>query len=161
VLREGDITAPLVAFNLSTLVASAGTPEWPDLVGRILLIEEMACPISRFERSLRQLERIGVFDQIEALLVGKPEDPNAEGAPFDRDELLKEILGDRLSKLPVMTEVDCGHTVPMITLPQEVRVRAHWYQIPPCSSSSRRGWKQAGIPRANCIPAHFESEFQP
>ena len=146
VLRVGDITAPLVAFNLSTLVASAGTPEWPDLVGRILLIEEMACPMSRFERSLRQLERIGVFDQIEALLVGKPEDPNAEGAPFDRDELLKEILGDRLSKLPVMTEVDCGHTVPMITLPQEVRVRARLVSDSPVLEFLEAGVETGGNP---------------
>jgi muramoyltetrapeptide carboxypeptidase len=80
--------------------------------------------MSRFERSLRQLERIGVFDQICGLMLGKPEDPTDEGAPFDRDDLLKEILGRRLGDFPVMSEVDCGHTVPMITIPQEVRVRA-------------------------------------
>jgi muramoyltetrapeptide carboxypeptidase LdcA involved in peptidoglycan recycling len=80
------------------------------------------------------------------LLVGKPEDPNAEGAPFDRDELLKEILGDRLSKLPVMTEVDCGHTVPMITLPQEVRVRARLVSDSPVLEFLEAGVETGGNP---------------
>lgn len=123
VLSEGEATGPILAVNLNTLVSCAGTPEWPDLDGRILLLEEMTCPMSRFERSLRQLDRIGAFDQIGGLLVGKPEEPNNEGAPFDRDDLLKEILGNRLSIYPVMTDVDCGHTVPMITIPQEVQAR--------------------------------------
>jgi len=120
VLVEGEATGPLVALNLNTLVASAGTPEWPEFSGRLLLIEEMFCPMSRFERSLRQLERIGVFDQIAGLLVGKPEKPDAEGAPFDRDALLLEVLGPRVGRYPIVTEVDVSHTVPMHTVPQEV-----------------------------------------
>jgi muramoyltetrapeptide carboxypeptidase LdcA involved in peptidoglycan recycling len=121
VLVPGEATGPVLAVNLNTLVASAGTPEWPELKGRLLLIEEMFCPMSRFERSLRQLDRIGVWDEIAGLLVGKPEKPDAEGAPFDRDALLLEVLGARAGRFPVVTEVDVSHTVPMHTIPQEVQ----------------------------------------
>ncbi len=123
VLSRGFCEGPILACNLNTLVSSAGTPEWPDLRGRILLVEEMDCPMSRFERSLRQLERIGVFDEVAGLLVGKPEVPDAQGAPFDRDQLLAEVLGDRLGAFPIVTDVDCGHTVPMLTVPQELATR--------------------------------------
>jgi muramoyltetrapeptide carboxypeptidase len=123
VLVPEDTRGPLVAFNLNTLVASAGTPEWPDLEGRILLLEEMDCPMSRFERSLRQLERMGVFAQINGLILGKPEAPDPQGAPFTRDDLLEEVLGGLFGRFPIVVDVDCGHTLPMLTVPQEILSR--------------------------------------
>ncbi len=120
VLNKGSIKAEIVVANLNTLVSSAGTSYFPDIEGKILLIEEMSAPYSREERSLRQLQLMGVFDKIVGLIMGKPEVPDTEGAPFSLDELLSEVIGPR--SYPIVTEFDCSHTVPMHTIGQRCQV---------------------------------------
>lgn len=115
-LRPGTVTAPIIVANLNTLCTAAGTDYFPDLTGKILIIEDAAAPLAEEERALRQLELMGVFGQIAGLIVGKPEFYNQQAAPFGLDELLLEIIGQR--EYPVVTEFDCSHTVPMLTLAQ-------------------------------------------
>jgi muramoyltetrapeptide carboxypeptidase len=67
------------------------------------------------------LSLIGVFDEIAGLIIGKPEFYDQQSARFGYDELFKEVLGER--KYPVISNFDCGHTVPMLTVPRYSRVR--------------------------------------
>lgn len=120
VLSSGAVTAPIAAFNFNTLLSAAGTPYWPDLKGRLLLIEDMDAPLTRTERGLRQLMFMGVFDQIAGLLVGKPEFYDQQGAPFGYDDLFMEVIGPR--PYPIVSQFDCGHTLPMLSIPQLVNV---------------------------------------
>ncbi len=120
-LNPGMAEAPILAANLNTLMSSAGTAYWPDLESKILLLEDAEAPMGRTERSLQQLKFIGVFDQIAGLLIGKPEIFSQEGAPFGYEALFKEILGPR--NYPIVSNFDCGHTVPMISIPQLSKVR--------------------------------------
>jgi len=120
-LSPGRTTAPLICANLNTLVALAGTGFFPDLTGHVLLIEEMAAPFSRYERNLRQLQLMGVFERLSGLIVGKAELPDPEGAPFTADDLLREVVGD--VGYPVVVDMDVGHTHPSITLAQGTMVR--------------------------------------
>ena len=121
ILNKGEVEAPIVVANLNTLVSIAGTRYFPDLKNCILLIEEMAAPFSREERSLRQLDLMGVFDEIKGLIIGKPEWPDSEGAPFSLDELILEIVGKR--DYPIISEFDCSHTVPMHSIGQKSLTR--------------------------------------
>jgi muramoyltetrapeptide carboxypeptidase LdcA involved in peptidoglycan recycling len=121
VLSPGKVEAPILALNLNTLMSAAGTPYWPDLSGRILLLEDMEAPMGRTERSLRQLSLMGAFDQISGLIIGKPERYLPEGAPFGYDEIWKEVVGPR--NYPIVSNFDCSHTVPMISIPQLASVR--------------------------------------
>ena len=120
-LNAGSVEAPILAFNLNTMMSSAGTTYWPDFAGKILLIEDMEAPLARTERTLRQLKFTGVFDQIVGLIIGKPEFYNQEGAPFDYDDLFREVVGPR--SYPIISNFDCSHTVPMISIPQLSPVR--------------------------------------
>jgi muramoyltetrapeptide carboxypeptidase len=120
VLLPGRASGELVVANLNTLVAAAGTPYFPSVDGVILLIEEMSAPLALEERSLRQLERMGVFDRIAGLIVGRPEFYDQLGAPFGYDEIILEIVGDR--GYPIVVDVDCGHTVPMLTLAERTPI---------------------------------------
>ncbi|EQC43458.1 LD-carboxypeptidase [Bacteriovorax sp. Seq25_V] len=120
VLNSGEVEGEIVVANLNTLMSSAGTDYFPDIEGKILLIEEMSAPWSKEERSLRQLQIMGVFDKITGLVMGKVEMPNNEGAPFDLNELLLEIIGKR--PYPVISEFDCSHTIPMHTIGERCRV---------------------------------------
>ena len=76
---------------------------------------------SRNERHLRQLKFMGVFDQIKGLIVGKPEVYDQEKAPFDYDDLIIEIIGPR--DYPIISNFDCSHTVPMISLVQQTPMK--------------------------------------
>lgn len=120
VLNSGDVTGEIVVANLNTLMSAAGTNYFPELKDKVLLIEEMSAPWSREERSFRQLQLMGVFEQISGLIMGKPEMPNDEGAPFSLDELLMEVVGKRA--YPIVSEFDCSHTVPMHTLGMRAKI---------------------------------------
>lgn len=121
VMSEGEAEGEIVVANLNTLLTAAGTPYFPALEGRILLIEEMAAPFSGLERNLRQLERMGVLEKIKGLLIGRPENPDSQGASFTIAELYEEVIGSR--PYPVAYHVDCSHTVPMHSIGQHSRVR--------------------------------------
>ncbi len=64
---------------------------------------------------------MSVFEAIEGLILGKPEVLQSSGAPFTHHALVLEIVGDQ-SDSPIITEFDCSHTHPMLTLAQGVRV---------------------------------------
>ena len=121
VLCAGHAEAPILALNLNTMLSAAGTPYWPDFGGKILLIEDMEALMSRTERGLRQLEYNGVFEEIAGLIIGKPEVFDQQGAPFGYDELFYEIVGQR--PYPIVSNFDCSHTLPMISVPQLAPVR--------------------------------------
>jgi muramoyltetrapeptide carboxypeptidase len=116
VLQKGSVEAPILALNLNTILSAAGTKYWPDFRGKILMIEDMDAPHGRNERSFRQLSLCGVFDEIAGLIISKPESYDQATEPFTYDELLMEVLGPR--SYPVISNFDCGHHVPMITIPQ-------------------------------------------
>ncbi len=124
-LNPGSAQGHLIVANLNTLLTAAGTDYFPSLEGKILLIEEMDAPLSEEERNLRHLERLGVFDVISGLIVSKPERYDQQGAPFDYDDLVLELVGGG-RKYPIVTQFDCGHANPMMTLAEmsEVSIEA-------------------------------------
>jgi muramoyltetrapeptide carboxypeptidase LdcA involved in peptidoglycan recycling len=121
VLNPGTAQAPIVVCNFNTLMSSAGTSYWPDLEGKILLLEDMEAPFARTERHLRQLQLMGVFEKITGLIIGKPEFHNPSEAPFSYDDLFMEVIGKR--NYPIISNFDCSHTVPMISIMQLSQVK--------------------------------------
>lgn len=117
VVNEGQAYGSAFACNLNTLLSLAGTPYWPDLKNRILFLEQMNVSLSQEERQLNQLKLLGVFDEIKALVISRPENYNDEGSPLSYVQLLSEITAGKLN-YPVIVNFDCGHTVPMLTIPQ-------------------------------------------
>jgi muramoyltetrapeptide carboxypeptidase len=109
-----------VIANLATLCRNAGTPHFPELGGTILLLEEMDAPLNREEANLRQLHLTGAFEDLAGLIVGKPENFDAQGASFGYDDLIQEVVGRRA--YPIISNFDCSHSHPMITLAQRTRV---------------------------------------
>jgi muramoyltetrapeptide carboxypeptidase LdcA involved in peptidoglycan recycling len=117
-IQPGQANGPSLAANVNTLVGLAGTKYIPPPGGRIIFLEEMNCPLSRFERNLMQLKLMGFFDGINGIVLSKPEIYDNEGAPFDEASLLVEILDNK--KIPVIGRFDNGHTHPMLSVPQGI-----------------------------------------
>ncbi len=119
-LKHGRVSAPLVCVNLSTVLAIAGTPYFPDLNGAILLIEDMEVSLSMFERRLMHLKLLGVFEGIKGLIFSKIEFPEKDLAYEAYESVLEEICA--AYTFPIVSNFDCGHTVPMISFCQGASV---------------------------------------
>jgi muramoyltetrapeptide carboxypeptidase len=95
----------------------------PDLKGKILFIEDDADEGSTlvWDRQMTQLRQIGVFDEIEGLVIGRPE----IGCGFTKKDSLEMIVKEATKDydFPIISEVDFGHTDPMITIPIGIKCR--------------------------------------
>lgn len=122
-VRPGAAEGPLVAGCLETVCWHLlGTQWWPDLHDCILLLEtsEEAPSPGHVDAYLTDLEQAGVFDQISALLIGRPMYYSDE----DKALLWKVVEGrTRAAGIPVLANVDASHTDPMLTLPMGARAR--------------------------------------
>ncbi len=120
-VREGSSSGRLIGGHLGTLLCLAGTKYWPNLKDHILFIEtdEEDVGATNVLRQLRHLEQLGVFNEISGLLVGRiPETLGLKGE-LCIESLLEEYI-DR-DDLPVVTQMDFGHTNPIATIPVGVK----------------------------------------
>jgi muramoyltetrapeptide carboxypeptidase len=112
----GVTRGPLAGGNIETINMLVGTPYLPNFAGCLLFLEatESEAYLPRLERSLIHLETAGVFKQIRGLLFGRCPDSKPYGNRTLEGLLLE--FGRKLS-VPVVMDVDCGHTDPKMTLP--------------------------------------------
>ena len=125
-VTRGAAEGPALVVNLNTLRSNAGTPEMPDLDGTVLFIEEMTTSPTQAERAFRHLAALGVFSKIAGLVWGRVEHWSDEGCAIPVEELLLEAIRGELRReptFPIVTDFDCCHTTPMLTLAQGVRTR--------------------------------------
>ncbi|MCK4703790.1 LD-carboxypeptidase, partial [Candidatus Bathyarchaeota archaeon] len=117
IIRDGVARGRLAGGHLGTLLLLAGTEYWPEMSGAILFVEsdEEDGPPINVLRQFRQLRHLGVFEEIEALLVGRI--PGCVGLKGDLS--LPLLVEDVLEgvEIPVVAGLDFGHTNPIMTLP--------------------------------------------
>ncbi|OQA37238.1 MAG: Microcin C7 self-immunity protein MccF [Parcubacteria group bacterium ADurb.Bin326] len=115
IIFSGKASGRLVPTNLNTLCKLIGTPYMPDLEGAILFLEddgdESAATI---QRMLQHLKQAGQLDWIKGIVFGRFQ----EKSEITNDDI-KFLLGNVFNEVsfPVISNVDFGHTDPMITLP--------------------------------------------
>lgn len=115
ILREGEASGTIVGGNLCTLNLLQGTPYMPSLAGTVLFVEDdRETKPHTFDRDLTSLSQLDDFTESKALLIGRFQ--RASEMTQDR---LADIIGanTRLDGLPVIGNVDFGHTHPLITFP--------------------------------------------
>lgn len=107
-----------------------GTPYWPgrkQLEGAILFLEtsEEAPPPSAITRFIRSLATMGVLEKLSGILLGRPGgqiDPNKHATYAEAlRHTVREEYG--LTSLPLVTDMDFGHTDPFFVLPLGVHAR--------------------------------------
>ena len=114
-IHEGEAEGRIVGGNLTTLNALQGTDYFPDLSGSLLFLEEdreAMPPI--VERNLSSLSYQKGFYQINALVFGRFQ----RGGEMTKS-VLRQIVDslDVLKEIPVVGNVDFGHTTPKSTIP--------------------------------------------
>jgi muramoyltetrapeptide carboxypeptidase LdcA involved in peptidoglycan recycling len=122
--REGE---SLVAC-VEVLDWLRGTDWWPSLEGAVLLLEtsEEAPPPELLTRFLRVLALTGELPSLAGIGLGRPggaELADEDDVAYD-DAILRVVREEQgLHDLPVVTNLDFGHTDPIWTVPQGTRTR--------------------------------------
>ena len=116
IASEGTAQGRLIGGHLGTLLCLAGTKYWPDLKDHILFLEtdEEDVGSTNVVRQLRHLHQLGAFDDISGLLVGRLPSMLGLKGELSIESLLEDVV-DR--DIPVVTQMDIGHTTPISTIP--------------------------------------------
>jgi muramoyltetrapeptide carboxypeptidase len=119
-LNEGSGTGTLVGGNASTVQLLNSTPWAPPLGGSVLFMEDdLEAQPHHFDRWLTAMLQQPGASEIAALVIGRFQvESNMTRS------LLKQIVGYQpaLADVPVLANVDFGHTDPMLTFPIGGRV---------------------------------------
>lgn len=114
-LSPGRATGRIVGGNLCTLNLLQGTKYMPSLDGAVLMVEDDYLSDAReFARNLTSLLQLPDASGVQGLAIGR-----FQQACHVTRSLLEQIIAcqDRLAGLPVLANVDFGHTDPRITFP--------------------------------------------
>ena len=108
------VTGTLLGGNLCLLSSTLGTPDFPDLRGAVLLLEEIDEAPYKVDRMLTQLRRAGALAGVVGFAVGQFTRCTDEW-PVTVAEVLAERLGDR--GVPVLGGLPVGHGFGQLTVP--------------------------------------------
>ena len=122
-IRPGIADGALLGGCLETICWHLkGSMAWPSFEGTLLFLEtsEEAPSPAHVDAYLTDLEQLGVFRAVSGLLFGRP-----RGYPEEQVELLWRVVAERTAEagIPVLANVDLGHTDPMLTLPMGTQAR--------------------------------------
>lgn len=121
-VQGGAATGRLIGGNLNTITGIMGSPYMPEIrEGDILFLEDTEKWAAYSERYYSMLLLCGVFDRVGGIILGKHRQYDDQGTGRTQEDILLEVLHGR--RLPILADVDCGHTIPMLTLPIGATVR--------------------------------------
>ena len=105
-VRGTHMEGIVVGGNIRCLLKLAGTPFWPDLREKILLLEAYSGEVPQMVTYLSQLKQIGVFKKINGILLGTFTKMDANVCKPDMTELVLEFAEKRT---PVAATSFIGH----------------------------------------------------
>lgn len=126
-MRTGLAEGVLLGGCLSSLVRLRGTSFWPDFSGALLFLETpeghdftKGQDLRILDAELMDLANSGVFSQVSGVLVGRPFGMSGS----DKRAFLDMIVAHTAGRgIPILADLDFGHTDPMMTIPLGVRGR--------------------------------------
>ncbi|HBM91324.1 MAG TPA: LD-carboxypeptidase [Rhodospirillaceae bacterium] len=121
---KGTASGPLIGGCLDVLEMLRGTMLWPSLdkwKGSILFLEtseENPSP-DYFRRWIRGYASMGILEKVSGILLGRPFTGHDLQELGQYDKILLEVVRDEcgLTSLPIMTQMDFGHSDPKFILP--------------------------------------------
>ena len=127
---EGVVEGPLIGGCVDVFPMLLGTDLWPtreQFDGAILFLEtsEEALPVRDFIRTLRNLGVQGILERLSGIILARPsgELPDEELTRYD--DALAHVVGTEfgLKQLPILTQLDFGHTYPICVLPLGIKAQ--------------------------------------
>lgn len=125
-LKKGRAEGKILGGCLPVILHLAGTKYWPDFKDKILLLEtpegedfRKGESLPNVDSALGDLRNLGVFNRIKGIVFGR-------GFGYTKEQIkqLKEIIlyNTRDYNIPILYNVDIGHTDPILTIPLGVNV---------------------------------------
>jgi muramoyltetrapeptide carboxypeptidase len=121
VIQPGSAEGTIIGGNASTIVLLSGTEFMPTAENIILFIEDdEEGQKQHFDRYLTSLTQQPWFKNVRGLVIGRFQQVSEVS-----DQNLEQIIANNpsLKNLPVIANVDFGHTTPILTLPIGGQVR--------------------------------------
>lgn len=104
---QGNIMEGIVVGgNIRCFTKLAGTKYWPDLKGKVLLLESYGGGSGQIATLFAQLEQIGVFDEVAGVLLGTFTNYEKANLQLSVYDLLKMHISE---DLPVASTREIGH----------------------------------------------------
>lgn len=105
-LRGDTMEGRVLGGNIRCFLKLAGTSFWPDLNGAILLLEACSGSVMKMTTYLHQLKQMGVFEQINGMLLGTFSEMEEKQLKPAMEELVLSIVP---SALPIAMTRYIGH----------------------------------------------------
>lgn len=105
-VQKESMEGIVVGGNIRCLLKLAGTPYWPDMNNKILLLESLGGEVPQMVTYLNQLQQMGVFEKINGILLGTFTTMEKNRCQPDIEALVKEYAG---TKMPIAVTREIGH----------------------------------------------------
>lgn len=115
IINEGESEGIVLGGNLCTFNLLQGTEYFPDITNSILFLEDDSeVSLSVFERDLQSLIHLPNFNTVKGIVIGRFQKESKV-----TDNLLIKVIKAKkeLDNIPVIANIDFGHTDPKITFP--------------------------------------------
>ena len=108
--RGNNAEGVLVGGNLSVLYSLLGSASFPDMNGKILLLEDLDEYLYHIDRMMLALDRAGHLKNLAGIVVGGMTEMNDNEVPFGKTA--EEIIAHRCAKydFPLFFNAPVGHT---------------------------------------------------
>jgi muramoyltetrapeptide carboxypeptidase LdcA involved in peptidoglycan recycling len=105
-LQKEEMSGVVVGGNIRCLLKLAGTEYWPDMEGKILLLESLGGTVPQMVTYLSQLKQMGVFSKVAGILLGTFTQMERDKCCPGIAELVKRYVGEAL---PIAATREIGH----------------------------------------------------
>jgi len=105
-VQKESMEGIVVGGNIRCLLKLAGTPYWPDMNNKILLLESLGGEVPQMVTYLNQLKQIGVFEKINGILLGTFTTMEKNRCQPNIVTLVKEYAG---AEVPIAVTKEIGH----------------------------------------------------
>jgi muramoyltetrapeptide carboxypeptidase LdcA involved in peptidoglycan recycling len=115
VINRGNVEGTILGGNLCTFNLLQGTEYFPDLTNSILFLEDDYETVPHtFDRDLQSIIHLQDFSKVRGLVIGRFQKKSGI-----TNDLLTKIIKTKkeLKNIPVIANVDFGHSDPKITFP--------------------------------------------
>lgn len=96
----------VVGGNIRCFLKLAGTPYFPDLTGKLLLLEAFGGEVPQMITYLSQLKQMGAFEKINGIILGTFTKMRQNGCSPSMEDLTARIAG---TDIPIIKTEDVGH----------------------------------------------------
>ncbi len=105
-LQGREMQGVLVGGNIRCLLKLAGTEYWPDMRGKVLLLEAMSGNVPKMVTALNQLKQMGVFEKVNGILLGTFSEMEMQRYSPTIEELVLQYAGPNV---PIAKTFEIGH----------------------------------------------------